>query len=193
MSRTLRLFRFTCTLLGLLAFTLGAAVIPRPSPEYTIQLANGKKVQLSQYRGKVVALEFILTTCRHCQQTAQIMQSFQKEFGPQGFQALGAAINTGASTAVPDFIRILKLDFPVGVGSQDEAVEYLQHPIMTKMIMPQVVLIDRQGQIQVQLPGNHPMMLKNEEANLRSFIKQLLEGKTLPAKPAASTPKKKTS
>jgi peroxiredoxin len=176
----------------LLSFTLPAAVIPRPSPEYTIQLPNGKKVQLSQYSGKVVAFEFILTTCEHCQRTAQIMQRLQKEFGPQGFQALGAAINEGASAAVPDFVRVLKLDFPVGVGSRDEAVEYLQHPIMTRMIMPQIVLIDRQRQIQVQLPGNHPLMLKDEEANLRSFIKQLLAGKTVPVKPATPTGKKKT-
>jgi peroxiredoxin len=191
--RNLRLIGFVCAFLGVLAFALEAAVIPRPSPEYTIQLPNGQKVQLSQHRGKVVALEFILTTCEHCQRTAQIMQRLQKEFGPQGFQALGAAINDGATSAVPDFIRILKLDFPVGVGSRDEAVEYLQHPIMTSMIMPQVVIIDRKGQIQVQLPGNHPMMLKDEESNLRSFIKKLLETKSAPVKPDSTTRKKKTS
>jgi thiol-disulfide isomerase/thioredoxin len=148
-------------------------------------------VQVGDFRGKVVALEFILTTCEHCQRTAQIMQKLQKEFGPQGFQALGAAINEGATAAVPDFIRILKLDFPVGFGSRDEAVEYLQHPIMTSMIMPQVVLIDRKGQIQVQLPGNHPMMLKDEEGNLRKFIKKLLSGADTPAKSGAPVQKKK--
>ena len=190
MSGNLRFIGLTVAGLFCIAFTLGAAVIPRSSPEYTIQLSNGKKAQLSQYRGKVVALEFILTTCEHCQRTAQIMQKLQKEFGPKGFQALGAAINDGATAAVPDFVRILKLDFPVGVGSRDEAVEYLQHPIMTRMIMPQVVLIDRKGQIQVQLPGNHPMMLKDEEANLRAFIQKLLDGTASPAK---SGQKKKTS
>ena len=41
---------------------LGAAEVPRPSPEFVINLTNGPQKLLSEYRGKVVALEFISTT-----------------------------------------------------------------------------------------------------------------------------------
>ncbi len=48
--------------LGLGGAALAQGPIPRPSPEYTFPLADGKKVSLSQYRGKVVALTFLSST-----------------------------------------------------------------------------------------------------------------------------------
>jgi hypothetical protein len=48
--------------LTLLAATAFAAEVPRKSPEFAIQLVDGKQVLLSNYRGKVVCLMFILTT-----------------------------------------------------------------------------------------------------------------------------------
>ncbi len=170
---------------ALFAIPLSSAVIPRPSPEYTIQLSNGKTVKLSQYRGKVVALEFILTSCSECQRTAQIMDKLQKELGSKGFQALGVALNSNAP--VSEFVRALKLQYPVGTGSRDAAVDYLQHPIMTTMMMPQLVLIGRNGQIQAQFPGNHHLMKKDPEGNIRAMVLKLLSGnlaapKSIPSK-----------
>jgi hypothetical protein len=39
-----------------------AQQVPRPSPDFQIQFPDGKAQTLSQYRGKVVALEFLFTT-----------------------------------------------------------------------------------------------------------------------------------
>jgi hypothetical protein len=39
-----------------------AAEVPRKSPEFTVQLAGGKQASVSDYRGKVLCLVFILTT-----------------------------------------------------------------------------------------------------------------------------------
>jgi hypothetical protein len=39
-----------------------AAEIPRKSPDFTIQLTDGKQVRVSDYQGKVLCLVFILTT-----------------------------------------------------------------------------------------------------------------------------------
>jgi peroxiredoxin len=168
-----------------------AAVIPRPAPELTVQLPGGKTAKLSQFRGKIVALEFILTTCPDCQQTAQILQSLQQELGPKGFQALGVALNDNAAPSLPDFTRILKIGFPVGTGSRDAATEFLQHPIMTTMMMPQLVLIDRSGRIQAQLPGNHPLLQKDKEKNIRSMVQKLMSGAALPATTTQPAPSKK--
>ena len=46
----------------LIAASLFAADIPRQSPDFVIQLTNGKQVKVSDYRGKVLCLVFILTT-----------------------------------------------------------------------------------------------------------------------------------
>ena len=55
-----------------LAFAALAADTARPSPPFTILRPGAAPIQLSQYRGKIVALAFIQTTCSHCQQLTTI-------------------------------------------------------------------------------------------------------------------------
>jgi hypothetical protein len=50
------------TLLALLASSVWAAEIPRPAPDLVTQLTDGKQLKVSDYRGKVLCLTFILTT-----------------------------------------------------------------------------------------------------------------------------------
>jgi len=66
-----RLVLATLAALALAAPTLEAAVIPRTPDDLAITLASGKQVTLSQYKGKVVAVIFILTTCPHCEAAVQ--------------------------------------------------------------------------------------------------------------------------
>jgi hypothetical protein len=54
-------FKIICLLL-LLAAAAFAIDIPRKSPEFAIQTTDGKQLLVSQYRGKVLCLVFILTT-----------------------------------------------------------------------------------------------------------------------------------
>jgi hypothetical protein len=49
-------------ILGLILMPLFGAQIPRKSPEFAVQLPNGKQALTSSYRGKVLCLVFILTT-----------------------------------------------------------------------------------------------------------------------------------
>ena len=50
------------TLAAMLGTALAAEITPRKSPELAIQLTDGKQVKVSDYRGKVLCLVFILTT-----------------------------------------------------------------------------------------------------------------------------------
>src|SRR5437868_5190648 len=99
------------------------AETPRPSPEYAIAMPNGQQDLLSKYKGKVVVLEFLFTTCPHCQHSAGVLSKLQTELGPKGFQALGVAINPDPN--VPDFVRRYNVNFPVGSGTRDSAYAYL--------------------------------------------------------------------
>lgn len=44
------------------ALPLAAASVPRPAPDFEVTLLTGRKVKLSDYRGKVLLFSFILTT-----------------------------------------------------------------------------------------------------------------------------------
>ena len=164
-----------------------SAQVPRPSPEYAIQLTTGEQLLLSQYRGKVVVLEFLLTDCPHCQRTSETVERLYKVYGPRGFQALGVAINEMASMLVTDFIKRFRLTFPVGFSARDQAGGYLQHSPMFRMLMPQMVFIDRTGVIRAQYAGDDKFFT-DEEKNTRAMIETLLKEPAAKMAPP-STPK----
>lgn len=161
-------------LLGLIG-TLGlqAAEVPRPSPEYQFQLPNGTKVQLNQYKGKLIVLEFLLTTCDHCQRTSKLLSKLFTEYGPKGVQPLGVAINDRPD--VPGFVKEFGVNYPVGTAPRETVHAYLQHSIMAApMMMPQLVFIDQTGTIRAQYSGND-VFFQNEEKNMRAMIEKLLK------------------
>ena len=73
-----RLFKLVA-LAGVTLLPAMAVDVPRPAPEFSAKLPNGGQILLSKYRGKVVALEFLFTTCPHCQHASQVMSQLQTE------------------------------------------------------------------------------------------------------------------
>ena len=176
------------------ALPLVAADVPRPAPEFVIQLPSGQQQLLTSYRGEVIALEFLLTTCPSCQRTSALMNRLYAEYGQRGFQPLGVAFNDGAQTLVPEYVRNLGLNYPVGFAPRDPVFGFLQLSLIVRTNVPLLVLIDRKGQIRAQYAGNDPFF-SNEESNLRAALESLLNevgGNGRGPKPAKSTPRKKT-
>jgi len=151
-----------------------AAPLPRPSPDFEIHLTPSGQASPAQYKGKVVVLAFISTTCPHCQQTAQILSGLQREYGGRGLQVLGAAFNEMANMLVPDFNKQFQPAFPVGWASRQDVYTYLDHSSVMQLYVPSLVFIDRKGMIRFQYLGDDPF-LQNQEKNLRETIEALLK------------------
>jgi thiol-disulfide isomerase/thioredoxin len=186
-----------CSTLMTLAPAAGAEV-PRPSPEYAIRLTTGQQLLLSQYRGKVVALMFVYTTCSHCQETCQLVEKLDKEYGPRGFQPLAVAFNDMAVMLVPDFIKQYGLSFPVGYDTRDPVFAYLERSPALLTSVPIMVFVDKRGVIRGQSLGDPKFFApENREKNIRTMIEQLLKEpagrKSSPATAKAPPTKKKTS
>lgn len=167
------------TFLSLAAALPASAEIkpPKPAPELAIILNSGEQVLLSKYRGKVVVLEFLLTTCPHCQSCSAVMQKLYQELGEKTFQPLGSAINpntmTEARMLVPAYIYNLGLKFPVGWTPREQAYHWLEADNHAgPLYFPQVVLIDKKGVIRHYFPGGHEFY-KEEETNLRRLVLEL--------------------
>jgi peroxiredoxin len=159
-----------------------AATVPRPAPELLIKLANGGETRLSSFKGKVVALEFILTTCQHCQNSSKHINTIYNELGARGFTAVGVAVNQMSHIYIQEFKQTLGLNYLIGYQHHEAAVEFLKHDPKLVMMFPQLVLIDRKGTIRYQLPGTDKYF-ENEEKNLREKVLLLLnEGSSVPAK-----------
>ena len=94
-------------LLVLLSLSAQAATIPRKAPPFAIQMNDGKQVQLGTYKGKVVVLAFILTTCPHCQAVTRVLNKLQPEYAPRGLQVLESAIDYHRVTLDEDYEKVL--------------------------------------------------------------------------------------
>jgi thiol-disulfide isomerase/thioredoxin len=166
------------------SFAYGQTSGVRKAPELAFTIPIQGQTLLSHYRGKVVALEFILTTCPHCQAASKVMTQFQQEYGPRGFQAIDLAINgldenrtpADADALVQTFQRNFQVGFPVGWVSRDQMMAFMGFSLADRMVVPQLVLVDRKGNIHYQTPANNNdewTKLMNDDA-LRQHIEELL-------------------
>ncbi len=164
---------FACAAVLLLA---ADTALPRKAPELAFNVPGQGQKLLSQYRGKVVALEFIFTTCPHCQAASRVMTKFQQEFGSRGFQALDVAINDNADLAVDNFVKDYQVGFPVGWTTRDQMLSFMGFSMAERFVVPQLVLIDRKGVIHYQTPplGDGAYSKVVAEDAVRQHIEELL-------------------
>ncbi|MGJ5818002.1 TlpA disulfide reductase family protein [Paludibaculum fermentans] len=178
---------FSATLLAALCLSSAAVAetLPRPAGEIKFIAHTGETITLSGLKGKVVVLEFLLTTCPHCQEMARRLSGLQKEFGPKGLQVIGLAIDENAGANLRNFVVKSGASFPLGVYDYMQSRAYLQIPDVVRMSMPHIAILDRKGLIQVHHGAEEPWMGDNViDANLRADITRLL-GQAPAAKPAA--------
>ncbi len=144
----------------------------RPAPELPVKLPDGRTLRLSGYRGKVVALSFIYTTCAHCRRTSQTMNRLGKEYGPRGFRPLGVAFDANAAGLLPAFLKEAGIQYPVAIGTAMDLFDFLDIPPQD-IDLPQIVFIDRKGIIRKYFNGPDAFP-DGEEKTLRAWIEKLL-------------------
>jgi thiol-disulfide isomerase/thioredoxin len=155
----------------------------RKAPELAFNVPGHGQELLSNERGKVVALEFIETTCPHCQASAKVMTKLQSDYGARGFQVIEVAVNVfqqagtnqGANQLVTNFAQQFGVNFPVGWVTMPQMEAFMGWE--GRFVVPQLALIDRKGFIRVETPqlgdGDYEQIMKEE--SLRQRIQELLE------------------
>jgi len=166
--------RTSALMLAVCLAMVGLARTPRPIADMNIPAPGGKAIDLKQYRGKVVLLALITTTCAECIQSVDIFNRLQKEYGPQGFQMVAAAVNVSAKTDAGPFAQRYKADFPIGYLDKPGMMRIADVPGDQKPYVPIVMFIDRAGVVRFQYFGNDAVM-KDEEKSLRAIVGGLLK------------------
>jgi thiol-disulfide isomerase/thioredoxin len=158
--------------------------VPRPARELSVVEANGKLTLLTSLKGKVVYVQFLFTTCPHCQALSGVLTKLSHDLGPQGFQALGVAFDDNVTPARAGLYARQFAGFPVGYASRATVESYLGMTDDDRFVVPQAVIVDRKGVIRAQTDVQGTENLQREDY-LRTFITSLLkEG----AAPKAATP-----
>jgi|SRR5271157_3715656 len=148
-SRLTRILFCTVLLvpLALYAAPPKSELLHKPAPAFTRTDIAGNSVGLSNYRGKVVLLNFWATWCAPCQQELPRFEAWQKQYGASGFQVIAISMEDDPGP-VQATARKLQLDFPVIMG--DAEIGNLYGGVLG---LPVTYLIGRDGTILARIPG----------------------------------------
>jgi hypothetical protein len=118
-------------------------------------------------------MQFLITPCSHCQALSQTLTTLQAEYGPKGFQAIGVAFNEATAGMVKSYIEDHHIGIPVGFAPRDAVLEYLGVSLIERLMVPQVLVIDRSGQVRAQSDASGTPELQ-DESHLRELVVHLL-------------------
>jgi len=150
------------------------SALPVSAVPLTITLPSGTEIQLSSFKGKVVALEFFFVRSPHCLQLVEMLNKLNHDLGPQGFQPLAVAFGPGADPGVlTRLVDYFKLTYPVGFTAADRVDVYLGRQGMETLKIPQMVIIDRAGTIRAT-SGRAGDPAIETESPLRALLQALL-------------------
>src|ERR1700690_1025282 len=147
------LLSVTCALL----FAAPAAVAQRTdiqpaaarkaAPDFTLQDSTGTSIRLSDFKGRVVLLDFWTTWCQPCKIEIPWYREFVKEH-EGGLVVIGVSLDDDGWKSVRPFIKKYKVDYPIVMGADSMAKQFINTEFL-----PTTLLIDRTGKIAVNNIG----------------------------------------
>jgi len=131
----------------------------------TLPDPDGKDHPLSQWKGKVLVVNFWATWCAPCREEMPMFMRFQRELGPKGLQFVGIAVDQ--PDKVKQFAGELQLNYPALIGGYG-AMELSKVMGNSVMALPFTVIVDREGRVA------HTQLGALKETQLATILKQLL-------------------
>lgn len=159
---------FAAILCFAIAPSAGAVETGQLPPSCALQtLRGGKPLDLAQYKGKVVYLDFWASSCGPCVQSMEFLDGLQKQFKTQGLEVVSVNLDENKQDA-EDFL----LDHPVKFTLAADADSQCPRLFGVKD-MPASYVIDRRGVIRHVQRGFHA----GEEEDIRAIVQALLAEK----------------
>jgi thiol-disulfide isomerase/thioredoxin len=129
----------------------------KPAPEMTLKDLDGKDLSLSEYKGKVVLVNFWATWCEPCQVEIPWLIEIQQKYAAKGFTVLGIAMDEEGAKVVTPWVQKERFDvngaksqmnYPIVIGNDAAADKF-----GGLLGYPTSVLITRDGKIVKRITG----------------------------------------
>lgn len=113
----------------------------KQAPDFTLQDLDGRPVKLSDYRGKAVLLNFWATFCGPCKVEMPWLVELQKQYGPQGLQIVGVALDDSGRDTIEKYTKQMGVNYTILQGQDSVGDAY------GAVGLPATFYIDRNGKI----------------------------------------------
>ncbi len=158
--------RLLSLIVGLLVATgVVASENGQPAPLFSAKsLQGGESIELEQYRGKVLLIDFWASWCGPCRQAMPALDAMRTEFGKDGFEVIAVNLDEKPGDGL-DFLKKYPVTYPTVQDDQGRIAKL--YGVRT---MPMSYLIDRQGVVR----HVHEGFNKKDIPRLKAAVKELL-------------------
>jgi thiol-disulfide isomerase/thioredoxin len=118
------------------------------APALVLKDLRGRTVRISDYKGKVVLLNFWATWCPPCRAEMPDLIKWQREFRGRGLQVIGITYPPTELREVRRFIRSIKVNYPILLGATKTKTLF-----DSEETLPITVVIDREGKVRERIEG----------------------------------------
>jgi cytochrome c biogenesis protein CcmG/thiol:disulfide interchange protein DsbE len=116
--------------------------------DFSLPTTDGKVIKLSDYKGKIVLIDFWATWCGPCKRGIPDLIALKKKYGNKGFEVIGISLDTDTKEEVVPFIKKYGINYPVAYGNQSVYQQY-----GGIRAIPTSFIIDKQGKIIANYEG----------------------------------------
>ena len=141
------------------------SVIGTQAADFSLADTAGARRHLSEWRGRVVALNFWATWCPPCREEIPDFVELQGHYADAGLQFIGIALHEAEE--VRDFLQEFKVNYPTLVG-MEEVIELGGQLGNAIGALPYTVILDRNGQIAFTKRG--PLSKAEAEAVIQGLL-----------------------
>jgi cytochrome c biogenesis protein CcmG/thiol:disulfide interchange protein DsbE len=125
-----------------------AAQKVRPAKEFSLKDLSSKKVSLSDFRGKVILLNFFTTWCPPCRIEIPELVKIHQQNKNKGLVVLGVSLDKDVVPfMLKNFVKDMKIPYPVLMGTEEVADTYLITGV------PVTVVITKDGKVHKRFDG----------------------------------------
>ena len=113
----------------------------KKAPDFALKDVSGKVVKLSDYRGKVVFVNFWATWCGPCKVEIPWFIDFQQTYKDRNFEIVGISMDEDGWTSVKPYVEQHKINYQIVLGTEETAT------LFNLNAYPTTYVIDRDGRI----------------------------------------------
>ena len=152
-------------LLALLLLFSSAVTSGQKSPaELNLKDIRGRDFRLSNYKGKVVLINFWATWCPPCRTEIPDLIKMQRQFGSRGLQVIGVTYPPQKLAEVRRFVQKAKVNYPVALGTKKTKLTF-----SSSETLPMTIVIGTDGRIRDIIEG---ILLPDEfEQKIKPLLK----------------------
>jgi thiol-disulfide isomerase/thioredoxin len=121
------------------------------APDFTLRDVRGNDVRFSDFRGRIVLLDFWATWCMPCRLAVPHLIELQQVYGDRGVEVVGVSVDRNGLMAVLPFMQKIGINYTSLVGGQTIAYKFGR-----MRSIPTLFIVDRKGRVAIRLEGLQP-------------------------------------